>query len=238
MKRTVIFITVCLFGLFVDKTKADIIFDPIVGTGTYTLLNNGGFELGIAGWADNLGQSQGRGTFETGGAVNIVGAESAFSHPNFSFNGPGFTTNQIVTVVPNESYVVSGYVYTGDLSNPNDAPRLDVIDIANTTQFTNVSSIGSEGRTQFLFATFTVPSTENQVLVRLLRDGAVTAGERAYYDDIALTLASEFVAPTTVPEPSSFAVVAMSMVAIYGIRQGRTNHAVDGVQKTRIRTIK
>lgn len=205
--------------LLLDRpTKAAIVFDPVVGTGAFSLVPNGGFESGLTGWSDQRGQSQGRGSFSTGGVVAIDGHDMAWSRPNLSFTGPGFTVGTIVSVVPNATYVLSGYLYAGECTNAGYSVAIDVYDSAYTTQYAVVKAVSGDPRIQFVYSEFTVPAFQSQLYVRLLRENQVTAGQRGYYDDVAITPIALFSPPvSSIPEPSS-------SLALFGISGGAMIH--------------
>lgn len=96
---------------------------------------------------------------------------------------------------------------------------IDLSDIANDPDLGIGELVNGVSDWQFIYETFT--ATSNNIRVRLVHDLHVTAGEYAIFDNIGITLASEFVAPTlrAVPEPSIVVLLASGLVAMSLIRR-------------------
>src|SRR5262245_60097836 len=103
MKRTVA--RLCLVvALLASKASANPFYmlRPDLGTGSFTLVNNGSFETGdTTGWS-----SGGPGSFVASNDQAFGGAFSAKAVPSGNFNGAGFALAQTVPVLPNTEYIL------------------------------------------------------------------------------------------------------------------------------------
>src|SRR6185295_1969792 len=84
------------------------VFDPQPGTGNFTLVPNGSFEVGdLSGWTNNV---PARGVFTASTNDPFVGSWSAMASPNMTFTGPGYDAiTGPIFVIPGETYVLSGF---------------------------------------------------------------------------------------------------------------------------------
>jgi hypothetical protein len=90
-------------------------------------------------------------------------------------------------LVVGEKYVLSGFIYTGELTSGQ--TYLDLNDIPDDpTAITR-----NNGVNQWQFVSTKFVASSSQVTVRLVRDGDVKAGEAAYVDEVAITPFSQFV---------------------------------------------
>ena len=184
--------------------------------GNWNLANNGDFAAGSSGWT-NVGAN---GTFSTGAPIVYSGNSGALNTTNnFSGNGYGVKSITISGLVVGQDYVLSGFLdarqlTTGDL-------YLDLDD--KPTQVGDPTAWAPIGQTGFAYQQFT--AWTSSVNVRIVRDsnyinggaggskstnpgGIVLTGQTGYFDEIAITQANLFQAPTAVPEPSSLACVS------------------------------
>ncbi|MBS1719868.1 MAG: PEP-CTERM sorting domain-containing protein [Armatimonadetes bacterium] len=74
-------------------------------------------------------------------------------------------------------------------------------------------------RWHFAFTTFTADNTS--MMVRLVRNGPTIPFARNYFDDVAITEASTFQAPTVVPEPTTLAVLGAGTLAFIRRRRAK-----------------
>lgn len=118
--------------------------------------------------------------------------------PNFTNTGPGIgQSNTGVAVTPNETYVLSGFIFNA--IKGGGSAYLDLNDdatIVGGDKF--AASTTGAGRYEFVSVEF-VP-TQPTVVVRTVIDNTVNAGSVVYFDDIAVTVASQFVVPTEISQ--------------------------------------
>src|SRR5689334_9798746 len=86
------------------------VFDPVPGTGQFTLIGNGSFESGFTGWnPTNLGL----GNFGWASSEAYLGTFSARAQAASGFCGPGFTLeSDSVPLSQGTTYVLSGFIHT------------------------------------------------------------------------------------------------------------------------------
>lgn len=194
-----------LMGSTACSLRASIVFDPDPNTGHWLTVPNGGFETGdMTGWSPQIPpNNNGYGVFVASSDVVLSGSYSAKTDPLLNFTGPGFANiSDYIPVQANETYVLSGFFNAEGLTSGN--LSLDLSDIGFNIRINAV--IGSPGW-HFVWGEFT-PTIDYLVRVRLVRDTDVKLGEYGYIDEVGITPASEFVAPSTVPEPTSFVIFA------------------------------
>lgn len=159
------------------------------GTGNWTVVPNGGFEMGdLSEWTRRSTPSGG---FEASDDQAAVGAQAAKAVAS-AIGGEGFTLESTpVAVVEGRQYVLSGFFHAEDVSSG----KL-YIDLTDAPFEVNVLSESGLPGWQFAWGTFTVTDEFESVIVRTVRGGPVTAGEHGYFDEIAVTPASQFLPPS------------------------------------------
>jgi hypothetical protein len=175
-------------------------------SGFWTLIDNGNFENGLDQWSNPYS----RGDFTLDSANYISPDHSTKSLPNVGFNGGGFALRHNVDVVAGETYVLSGFINTTDMQTGR--LYIDLNDVSFDVNLGVGELSFATDEWQFLYQSF-VPDTDF-LTIRLVHDGNVRFGESGYFDDIAITLASDFSAPSVVAEPSMFALMAVGLVLI------------------------
>jgi hypothetical protein len=173
------------------------IYDPVLGTGKFNLVPNGGFETGATTPQWGAGAGSGVGGF--GGFVISTNAfdghYSAASQSDFPTlsNGAGYAWQQtIMGLTPGSIYVLSGYFNTVDLTNGNLYLDMDGIPGNPTPGFSGISPTNNPSGWFFSYqdflansSTMTVRMVRDQYFNTLLGDG--------YIDDVAITPVSQFV---------------------------------------------
>ncbi|WYM00653.1 MAG: Calx-beta domain-containing protein [Gloeotrichia echinulata CP02] len=202
-----------------------IVDNDLPNTGNWTKVTNGGFETGdLSGWS--LLSTYGRNNSWTiTNERSVSGNFSAKANTNTGFNGAGYALKRAVTgLTAGARYVLSGFIYTGDLTSGS--TYLDLDDIANDPQpgvDADSRALNGINQWQFVWKEFVAPS--NQVTVRLVRDGEVKAGESVYIDEVAITPISQFVSPV------SSGILAFSQAG-YSVNEDGTPIAAVTVTRT------
>lgn len=166
---------------------------PFSERGIQYPVSNGGFESSMIDW--NGGSTI---TIQTNQVFD--GLRSAgMVDPSFSANGPGVAWRNTATTISNQvdagvEYVLSGYVWQ-NLQGGN--ASLDLNDVTWECQAT--ANKACESLWQFVSCTFT-PTVSATVEPRIVVDGIIPLGSSAYFDQISVTRASTFVAPTSMSE--------------------------------------
>jgi hypothetical protein len=213
-----------------------IVYNPMPGTGTWTLLPNGDFEIPGAGGSPSgwtPWETQPRGTFQTSSTVSYSGTYSARATATTSFGPPdvvGYSNATAgIRIQANKEYVLSGFFNTehfhfGDI-------YLDLGDLGAHTLDFNMGATNSTPGWQFVYQQFTLPTnTDNTdpfwtdlIRVRTVQDEyGIPGANYGYIDLVALTPADQFVAPTPIPEPALLlSVSALAMVGWRVVRKRR-----------------
>ena len=193
-----------------SSINAGIITGPIdLSSGNWNLVENGSFEDDTAGWSS---VNPNRGIFIVSNTIAAIGSQSAVTEGN-NFSGYGYASKRRVSVTPGTSYILSAFFLIEELSDGR--IYLDV----NDTEFEQEvhGQIGISGW-QFSWGEIVIPANVTYVDLRIVRDGEnVKRGEYGYIDEVALTPASEFIAPL-VPEPITLSLLTLGSIAI--LRKG------------------
>lgn len=208
--------------------EAGLVLQPVIGTGQWTLLPNGGFETGkLTPWANEVNTHLGQFVVSTENPYQGRYSVKAVPTQEFATYGFGLRTGEI-PVIPGETYVLSGF-FNLTQSSPgnfyldlNDTPD----EVTTGVYFDNYGISGWF----FAWEIFTVPKDVISVRVRMIRDHIVHVGEYGYIDQAGLTLARDFVPPTSaVPEPSTLASAGVAVVvALAYVRYRRKGNALQG----------
>src|SRR5262249_10952971 len=105
------------FTVTAGNAGAQVVYNPVPGTGHWNELPNGSFELSPPGstpydWPVSQ-NSYGRGQFVTSNAVSWNGAQSAVGVPNFNFTLYGYANiSYAIPITPYKDYVLSGFFNT------------------------------------------------------------------------------------------------------------------------------
>jgi|GEM_PF-1670230 len=188
-----------------------IVDNDLPNIGKWTTVTNGEFETGdLNGWSHISTNTSWGNLWTITSDRSISGNFSAKAVTNTGFNGNGYALQRTVTgLIAGEKYVLSGFIYTGELTSGN--TYLDLNDIDNDL---DIGAGYGIDQWQFVWKEFVAPS--NQVTVRLVRDGEeVKAGESAYIDDVAITPISQFI-----PLISSDAPTLAQAIADQNAKQG------------------
>ena len=193
--------------------------DFVPGSGNSNLITNGGFDTSLADWSQ---LTFGRGQFSYNSESVSGAGGSAQSSPFRSFNGPGFALlSSPVSVTAGQNYVLSGFINTRNMISGQ-----AYIDMSDTSFDINLGLEPTFGAVtigldtwQFLHADFT-PNV-NSLRIRLVQDGLVTAGSSVLFDNIAVTLASEFSEPVVspVPVPAAAWLFMTGILGFWGLRK-------------------
>jgi hypothetical protein len=184
--------------------QSGIIQGPFVtGSGVYTPVPGGTFEID-----DNLGNWQ-----DSSGFSGIARVQSPSMRGEYvgSMSGnpaPGFARNNFVyaPLTPGESYVLSGFFRAEEVGG---SIGFDVLLNPGFTQiawqFLEVTPT-TVGEWFFAYTTFNAP--DQATYMRIVRNGG-PFGSQNYFDDIAITRASEFQAPRAIPSPGVAALLGL-----------------------------
>jgi hypothetical protein len=196
-----------------------------------TIVQNGGFEnvtasvpnnwtpVGLAGEAPTVGAP-------AGPNVSVANGTRAAQ-----WNGSGTTTEpnkytQTIVLLPNTDYVISGYVWNFATAHPDDLAIGELRGtggafIQNFALQNNANGVNG-GNGVFAYNTFNSGLNESAV-IEVNFDQSGTLGGRpslaAQLDNISITPAANFVAPSVVPEPATLA--ALGALAALGVRRVR-----------------
>jgi len=181
--------------------SATFLTGPFVpGSGNYTLVPNGDFESDIRPtWIHFANDHDGNFINTTEQAY--AGNQSAKAVPEENFTGYGWAEYQVAPLIEGERYVLSGFFLRTHLP----ALYIDMFDIFDDPE---VRPPVNPDEWQFGYKEFIAPP--GTLGIRLVFDGGppgsgeeveVTPNDTGYLDNIAITLASEFVPPTVAPKP-------------------------------------
>ena len=218
--KHLISLTICLTAVaFTPASNASLIIGPFdSASGSWTLIDNGNFENGLDGWSNSTSP----GNFALDSTLFMSSSHSVRSVPNSGFDGPGFALSHSVDITGGETYVLSGFINTRDMATGN--LYIDMNDVAFDPNLGSGELSYNTDEWQFLYQSFLPDAGVSSLTVRLVHDSNVPSGESGYFDDIAITPVSSFVAPTVVPEPSISTLMGagLSLLAINGWRRRRT----------------
>lgn len=201
-----------------------IVLSPVEGTGNYDLVPNGDFDSGIGGWARINTEPYGFMSWDSSDGFNGIG--SITTDPTVPRTGPGFAyQRQITGLDPSETYVLSAAFNVDSI----DAGQLyvDMTDVigGDTGYRPTVLGFKPDGWF-FTYNTFTPNGTT--AFVRVIRDRyGNDLDPGGFVDEIAVTPLSAFSAPVTaVPEPTSFAALAIGagLIATRRVRRRNSEH--------------
>jgi len=166
--------------------------------GNQTLVPNGDFSAGLAGWTVF---PNGVGNFvasPAAGPDGNPGTALAITGPSgIPVASPGYALGQGVSVTPGETYVLSGYVQylTGATGNA-------YIDLNDVTEDPNaLANPLIINQWQFVYAPFV--ATSGTEFTRLVRDSGDSPNDQVLFDRIAITPIASFVPAIPVPLPSA-----------------------------------
>lgn len=201
--------------------RADTIFGPFSNVGSYTVIPNGGFELGnMSGYSDIISS---RGVFRVSSQSPFAGSFSARSETAANFNGFGYgELSNSIAVTPGQRYVLSAFFYPGNITSGT--LYIDLNDASFDVQPT--ATIGID-QWQFAYEYF-VP-TVSTVNVRLVRDGLVQVGQFGFIDQVAITPAANFAPALAVPEPSTWLMLSIGTLFLTLLSFHRTKLAQSSV---------
>ena len=213
MNRIIISAGLGFFGLVVSSAQTGIIEGPFVPeSGQYTTVPGGTFEVGdsLAGWGDH--NNVGSLTTVTSPAQrgDQVGRLSGWSNGNYAVH-----KSLDNTLTAGQSYVLSGFFRGDDLGGSV------AVDIGNfggqawygVANFSHATTQDTVGKWYFGYVTFTADNPTMRV--RLVRNGPTATFASTYFDDIAVTPAADFVAPTPVTERATLLGLG---AALWGLR--------------------
>lgn len=208
--------------------------DIIVGSETTTLVTNGDFEDNSSG---NGFQPTGWGRFG-----NMFYDTPGYTVPNnssqvanFHIDGGGVGNyNQILNLLPNTEYVLSAYMWhLGDAgANQVGQVEIDLGDAAGepndgggSIRIDQSNADANDG--YFVSGTFNTADTGTSPQLRIFMvHGGVTTGwpnqpDGGLWDNVAVTTASSFVAPSLIPEPTSLTLLLGAGIMVLGLRRSR-----------------
>jgi hypothetical protein len=173
------------------------VYDPVLGTGSFQLVPNGGFETGAT--TPQWGAGAGAGV---GGIGNFIistnafdGNYSAASETDFPTpsTGTGYAWQQTITgLVPGSVYVLSGFFNTGTLASGDLYLDMNGIPGDPTPGFAAISATNKPTGWFFSYQDFLANSPT--MTVRMVRDAYFNdVSGMGYIDDLAVTPASQFV---------------------------------------------
>jgi hypothetical protein len=194
------------------------------GTEHVTLLPNGDFEspAGGSAFATDWTRSNDMVTSTPVNGVASDGAEVAAAHGDGGHDVN--TYQQTISVNPNTDYVLSGYIWDFGSGGSGANASIDLNDNAATIPADNAGVqieviLGTASSSNGFFAYSPFNSGPNTSLtVRVFTDGGVGTlpALLAQWDNVAITPASTFVAPTAVPEPTSLALIGIGAMSLLG----------------------
>ncbi len=172
------------------------------GPATYGLMANGGMELATSGTAlvDWSVYNTDHTVFGRDSGFAYAGASSgALIDPAFTNTGAGISLGQAAPVTPGVDYVVSAYVFNGVIGGGQayvDLDDVSVVQYDGGNGDCSTPSTSGHGQWEFVYCRFTAPG-EGTVTVRAVIDGTIDAGSYAAFDQVALSLASQFNPPVS-----------------------------------------
>jgi hypothetical protein len=194
-------------GMSAAYAQSGIIGGPFSTSGFYDTIPGGTFEINdpLTGWIGN-------------GTVSSVPTpamrEERVGLVTAPYNGYYAVHRDVNTLVFGETYVLSGYFRSDDLGG---SVAMDIGNFGGqawypvATVFNQIDT-NTVGKWFFGYTTFTADNPSMRV--RLFRNPTTALNARNYFDDVAVTRASEFVAPTAVPEPATMAVMGAGALLI------------------------
>jgi len=216
-KKNLIVVTVAFVVALAGVASASIITNPNIGTGSYTLVANGGFETGdLTNWG-TIYEHYGVGTMgntTVGTSPVAVGTYSAAltTHTQRPGYGYGRSTDD-VTVTAGAQYVLSAYVNMGN----GTGAHLKVCDEITPTVHTGqigpfLHAENGVSGWQFVYQTITIPTGVINVDILIWHSGNAPVNDVVYFDDVALTPLANFTAPT--PEPATMSLLGIGGLAL------------------------
>jgi len=163
----------------------------VAGTGSWNTLSNGGWELGdLSGWSYQYGTSYG--TYAASQARAAVGDWSLKSSMAYAASAGLVLRQQNIPFTIGQTYVISGFFYTGDYTSGG-----TYLDLYDTDAWQGAYMGPSMGVNEWQFVWKAWTADRSKADIRILRHKpANTTDGGIYYDEIAITPASQFVPPT------------------------------------------
>lgn len=180
------------------------------GTGTWSAFSYGTFEDGVSGWTQPITAVT---DFPSPASLPYTNTKvgklvSPGTYPDAGFN----VRTHLDFIQINTDYILSGFFYRTASSG---FAYLDLNDIADEVSVETDPNI--VGEWQFAYAHWN-SGNHQFVDIRAVMDNGVIAGQTMYMDDISLTPADAFVAPTPVPEPT-FLAFGLPLLALKSRRR-------------------
>jgi hypothetical protein len=232
----------CVLLTITASARAATVIVPIAdidpNTGNVTLVTNGGFEstgpetppgsgfyATPPGW-ERVGDMNSSGYAPVAATVPAV---TGSNHADLPANYVGASANfgiysMNLTLTANTDYVLSAYMWNFGDSTNNVHAVVDLNDFSGEAQLDLNYNDASAASGVFAYGTFNTGVT-TAFTVRVFYDGIVGGAYgsatdlSAMWDNVAVTEASAFVAP--VPEPSTWALLALSATVVVTLRRRR-----------------
>lgn len=215
MKQTFVFLSL-LFVTSSALAQSGTYTGPF-GPGNYTTIPGGTFELSdpLTSWFP---------LNNAAGLASVIQPQMnglRVGEMSSPFSGSYAMLNQVSGLVVGRQYVLSTFMGSPDTGG---SVAIDVGNYGGQAWY-QTAGIGVEmtpsqtDRWHFAFTTFTADNTS--MMVRLVRNGPTIPFARNYFDDVAITEASTFVAPAVVPEPMTLAVLGSGALALMRRRRAK-----------------
>lgn len=181
------------------------------GSGTYNVIPGGSFEPSdpTIGWGDHLNVATVASTSSAAARGDRSGLVSGWSIGYYAVS-----KESGVTLIPGAKYVLSAF-FRGEETGGSVA-----FDIGNYggQAWYQEGAVGlnmDTNTTKKWYFGYTVFEANNPIMrIRLVRNGPTIEYATSFFDDVAITPLSSFVAPKVVPEPGTMAVLGMGALAL------------------------
>lgn len=201
----------CAFG------QSGLLEGPFVpGTGTYTPVPGGTFETNdpLTGWGDFSNVA----TLNTA-ASPLMRGDQVGRLSGWSTGWYSVSKSLDNALVAGQAYVLSGFFRAEE---PGGSIAIDIGNYGGQAWYqTAATAVAADASTtgKWFFGYVTFVADNPTMRVRLIRNGPTIPFAQTFFDDVAVTPAANFQAPTAVPEPATLVALGAGTLALLNRRR-------------------